>query len=79
MLGFSSPLSINEFGRSSFPEGGSEESGGECGNSEFYESECCESESGEGWESESEASDGGSLYLPTPERPRMVVCDQFQL
>ena len=42
-------------------------------NSEFYESECCESESGEGWESESEASDGGSLYLPTPERPRMVA------
>ena len=50
-----------------------EESGGECGNSEFYESECCESESGEGWESEPEASDGGSLYLPTPERPRMVA------
>ena len=64
---------------SSFPEGGSEESGGECGNSEFYESECCERESGEDWESEAEASDGGSLYLPTPERPRMVVCDQIQL
>ena len=39
------------------------EDGSECGNSEFYESECCESESGEGWESEPEASDGGSLYI----------------
>ena len=30
---------------SSFPEDGSEESSGECGNSEFYESEFWESES----------------------------------
>ena len=29
------------------------------GNVVIVKSECCESESGEGWESESEASDGG--------------------
>ena len=55
---------------SSFPEDGSEESSGECGNGEFYESE---SETGEGWESESKTSDVGSLYIPTPERPSIMA------
>ena len=58
---------------SSFPEDGSEESSGECGNSEFYESEFWESETGEGWESESKTSDVGSLYIPTPERPSVMA------
>ena len=50
-------------------EGGSQESGEDCCESKYVFVSSSEGESGEGWESESEAIDDDSLYLPTPDRP----------
>ena len=55
-------------------EGGSQESGEKCSEKDYCESKyvfvsSSEGESGEGWESESEAIDDSSLYIPTPDRP----------
>ena len=55
-------------------EGGSQESGEDCSEKDYCESKyifvsSSEVESREGWESELEAIDDDSLYIPTPDRP----------
>ena len=44
----------------------------DCSESKYVFVSSSEGESGEGWESELEAIDDDSLYLPTPDRPVQV-------
>ena len=52
-------------------EGGSQESGEDCSEKDYCESKYIfvSSSDGESGESESEAIDDSSLYIPTPDRP----------
>ena len=63
-------------------EDGSQESREDCSEKDYCESKyifvsSSEGESGEGWESELEAIDDDSLYIPTPDRPVEVnLCNK---